>query len=42
MEGCKDAGIPAFGTLWDFVSTVVSFLDYDADFDVVISLAGFS
>jgi len=20
MQGCKDAGIPAFGTLWDFVS----------------------
>lgn len=20
MEGCKEAGIPAFGTLWDFVS----------------------
>lgn len=19
MEGCKEAGIPAFGTLWDFV-----------------------
>jgi len=19
MQGCKDAGIPAFGTLWDFV-----------------------
>jgi hypothetical protein len=24
MQGCKDAGIPAFGTLWDFVS--LSFL----------------
>lgn len=21
MEGCKEAGIPAFGTLWDFVRT---------------------
>lgn len=20
MRGCKEAGIPAFGTLWDFVS----------------------
>ena len=20
MQGCKEAGIPAFGTLWDFVS----------------------
>jgi hypothetical protein len=20
MEGCKESGIPAFGTLWDFVS----------------------
>jgi hypothetical protein len=19
MQGCKEAGIPAFGTLWDFV-----------------------
>ena len=22
MEGCKEAGIPAFGTLWDFVSVI--------------------
>lgn len=21
MEGCKEEGIPAFGTLWDFVRT---------------------
>ncbi len=20
MQGCKEAGIPCFGTLWDFVS----------------------
>lgn len=23
MEGCKDAGIPVFGTLWDFVSVIL-------------------
>lgn len=23
MQGCKEAGIPAFGTLWDFVSLTV-------------------
>lgn len=23
MQGCKEAGIPAFGTLWDFVSVTV-------------------
>ena len=23
MQGCKEAGIPAFGTLWDFVSIIV-------------------
>jgi hypothetical protein len=23
MQGCKDAGIPAFGTLWDFVSVTL-------------------
>jgi hypothetical protein len=23
MQGCKEAGIPAFGTLWDFVSVGV-------------------
>jgi hypothetical protein len=23
MQGCKEAGIPAFGTLWDFVSVIV-------------------
>ena len=31
MEGCKEAGIPAFGTLWDFVSVIgllCSFLFY--------------
>jgi hypothetical protein len=22
MQGCKEAGIPAFGTLWDFVGVV--------------------
>lgn len=22
MQGCKEAGIPAFGTLWDFVSVI--------------------
>lgn len=22
MEGCKEAGIPCFGTLWDFVSII--------------------
>ena len=22
MQGCKEEGIPAFGTLWDFVSVV--------------------
>ena len=22
MQGCKEAGIPAFGTLWDFVSII--------------------
>jgi hypothetical protein len=27
MQGCKAAGIPAFGTLWDFVS-VVFFPDF--------------
>jgi hypothetical protein len=26
MQGCKEAGIPAFGTLWDFVSVTFSFL----------------
>jgi hypothetical protein len=24
MQGCKEAGIPAFGTLWDFVSIIFS------------------
>jgi hypothetical protein len=24
MQGCKEEGIPAFGTLWDFVSVVFS------------------
>jgi hypothetical protein len=22
MQGCKEAGIPAFGTLWDFVGVI--------------------
>jgi hypothetical protein len=22
MQGCKEVGIPAFGTLWDFVSVI--------------------
>jgi hypothetical protein len=26
MQGCKEAGIPAFGTLWDFVSVRLSTL----------------
>jgi hypothetical protein len=26
MHGCKEAGIPAFGTLWDFVSHALSLL----------------
>jgi len=26
MQGCKEAGIPAFGTLWDFVSLDFFFL----------------
>jgi hypothetical protein len=26
MQGCKEAGIPAFGTLWDFVG--VAFLPF--------------
>jgi len=24
MQGCKEAGIPAFGTLWDFVGVIFS------------------
>jgi hypothetical protein len=23
MQGCKEAGIPVFGTLWDFVSSIL-------------------
>jgi hypothetical protein len=23
MQGCKEAGIPAFGTLWDFVGVIL-------------------
>jgi hypothetical protein len=23
MQGCKEAGIPAFGTLWDFVRVII-------------------
>lgn len=23
MQGCREAGIPAFGTLWDFVSELL-------------------
>ena len=26
MQGCKEAGIPAFGTLWDFVGVILFFL----------------
>jgi hypothetical protein len=26
MQGCKEAGIPAFGTLWDFVGVIFCFL----------------
>jgi heme/copper-type cytochrome/quinol oxidase subunit 3 len=26
MQGCKEAGIPAFGTLWDFVGVILIFL----------------
>ena len=26
MQGCKEAGIPAFGTLWDFVGVFFFFL----------------
>jgi len=29
MQGCKEAGIPAFGTLWDFVG--VSFFYSPSD-----------
>jgi hypothetical protein len=25
MQGCKEAGIPAFGTLWDFVGVAFSY-----------------
>ena len=25
MQGCKEAGIPAFGTLWDFVSVITGY-----------------
>jgi hypothetical protein len=25
QQGCKEAGIPAFGTLWDFVSDTLFF-----------------
>jgi hypothetical protein len=25
MQGCKEAGIPAFGTLWDFVGVILFF-----------------
>jgi len=25
MQGCKAAGIPAFGTLWDFVGVIFVF-----------------
>ena len=28
MQGCKEAGIPAFGTLWDFVSIFFFFLQF--------------
>jgi hypothetical protein len=34
MQGCKEAGIPAFGTLWDFVSQSVRWRErrmFDAD-----------
>ena len=27
MQGCKEAGIPCFGTLWDFVSVFLFFSD---------------
>ncbi len=32
MQGCKEAGIPAFGTLWDFVGVafaIFSLLEAD-------------
>ena len=28
MQGCKEAGIPCFGTLWDFVSARPPLLPY--------------
>ena len=33
MQGCKEAGIPAFGTLWDFVGVVCFPAASKADID---------
>jgi hypothetical protein len=33
MQGCKEAGIPAFGTLWDFVGVVCLLAVSKADID---------
>ena len=36
MEGCKEAGIPCFGTLWDFVSFLFSNLQRYITYHITI------